>query len=136
MTVSLNATLDRVESNLPLIPRRVFRLQRSFADAGFSLACSTYRAINRSSDRVERTAKTGLNTVKGQAKAQAKIATDVAEGEVSSLLGRANRSVEGNPTERLETWTKADLYERAQELDIEGRSSMDKTQLVTALRSV
>jgi len=136
MTISINSTLDRVESRLPLIPRRVFRLQRTVADASFSVAKTMLRAITGSSDRVERSARTGVNTVKGQAKAQASMTADVAESEASSLLGRATRSVEGDPTERLEEWTKADLYERAQELDLEGRSTMSKKQLVSALRSV
>jgi DNA end-binding protein Ku len=34
----------------------------------------------------------------------------------------------------LRSWTKAELYERAQELDIPGRSGMTKEQLVRALR--
>lgn len=34
-----------------------------------------------------------------------------------------------------EEWTKDDLYERAQELDIEGRSDMTKAELIEALRS-
>lgn len=33
-----------------------------------------------------------------------------------------------------EEWTKEELYERAQELDIEGRSDMDKDELIKALR--
>lgn len=33
-----------------------------------------------------------------------------------------------------EDWTKAELYERAQELDIAGRSQMTKDELITALR--
>jgi hypothetical protein len=33
-----------------------------------------------------------------------------------------------------EEWTKEDLYERAQELDIDGRSDMDKEELIEALR--
>ena len=136
MTISINATLDKVESRLPLIPRRVFRLQRSVTDSGLSVARTMIRAITGSSDRVERSARTGVNTVKGQAKAQANITADVVEAEAASLLGRANRSLEGDATERFEEWTKADLYDRAQELDIDGRSTMSKKQLVSALRSV
>lgn len=136
MTISINSTLDNVESRLPLLPRRVFRLQRSVADAGLSVAKTMIRAITGSSDRVERSARTGVKTVAGQAKAQANMTADVAETEASSLLGRATRSVTGDSTDRLEEWTKADLYERAQELDIEGRSAMSKKQLVSALRSV
>lgn len=136
MTISINATLDRVESRLPLIPRRVLRLQRSVADAAFSVAKTTLRAVAGSSDRVEQSARTGLNTVKGQAKAQANMTADVAESEAASLLGRATRSVEGDATKRLEEWTKAALYERAQELELDGRSTMSKKQLVSALRDL
>ena len=35
---------------------------------------------------------------------------------------------------RYEDRTKAELLERAQELDIEGRSQMNKRQLIAALR--
>lgn len=34
-----------------------------------------------------------------------------------------------------EDWTKAELYERVQELGIDGRSAMSKSELITALRS-
>lgn len=33
-----------------------------------------------------------------------------------------------------EDWTVDELHERAQELDVEGRSDMDKQQLIRALR--
>lgn len=34
-----------------------------------------------------------------------------------------------------EQWTKAELYQRAQELDIDGRSTMNKDDLIEALRN-
>jgi len=34
-----------------------------------------------------------------------------------------------------EQWTKAQLIERAREVDIEGCGSMNKTQLIAALRA-
>ena len=40
----------------------------------------------------------------------------------------------GNPNEPLDERTKAELYNRAQELEIEGRSKMDKAELVRAIR--
>ena len=40
----------------------------------------------------------------------------------------------GNPNLALEDRSKRELYNRAQELDIKGRSSMDKRELVTAIR--
>lgn len=40
----------------------------------------------------------------------------------------------GNPNERLEARTRDQLYNRAQELDISGRSSMNKDELIEAIR--
>ncbi len=47
-----------------------------------------------------------------------------------------NKTTEGtgNPTRSLEDRTKDELYNRAQELDIEGRSKMKKDELVQAIR--
>lgn len=40
----------------------------------------------------------------------------------------------GNPNTPLEDRTKQELYNRAQELDIDGRSKMSKDELVRAIR--
>ena len=40
----------------------------------------------------------------------------------------------GNPTTNLEDRTKDELYNRAKELDISGRGSMTKAELVEAIR--
>lgn len=40
----------------------------------------------------------------------------------------------GNPHSRLEDRTKQELYNRAQELDIENRSEMNKEELIAAIR--
>ena len=40
-----------------------------------------------------------------------------------------------SPDRGYETWTRAELYERAQELNIEGRSGMKKHDLIAALRA-
>lgn len=47
--------------------------------------------------------------------------------------GRAGRK--GGTSERYEDWSKQDLYDKAREVGIEGRSSMSKGQLVDALRN-
>ena len=47
-----------------------------------------------------------------------------------SAVGR-----KGGKSGSYDDWTKADLLKRARELEIEGRSSMDKRQLVNALRN-
>ena len=41
----------------------------------------------------------------------------------------------GNPTHALEARSRQELYNRAQELDIAGRSKMSKAQLVKAIRT-
>lgn len=46
--------------------------------------------------------------------------------------GRASRRVSKSPP--YEEWTREELYERARELEIEGRSDMNKDDLIAALR--
>ncbi len=41
----------------------------------------------------------------------------------------------GNPTHGLESRTRDELYNRAKELKIQGRSKMDKEELAKAIRS-
>lgn len=42
---------------------------------------------------------------------------------------------EGGKAAPYEDWTRDDLYGRAQELEIDGRSDMTKAQLIEALRA-
>jgi hypothetical protein len=44
-------------------------------------------------------------------------------------------SKKGGKAPAYEDWTKDELYERAQEIDIDGRSDMDKSELIDALRN-
>ena len=44
-------------------------------------------------------------------------------------------SEEGGHAKPYEEWTKDELYSRAQELDVEGRSGMNKDELIRALRN-
>ncbi|MFP1630354.1 Rho termination factor N-terminal domain-containing protein [Zhengella sp. ZM62] len=45
-----------------------------------------------------------------------------------------NPSRKGGKAAPYEDWTRDELYARARELDISGRSSMNKAQLIQALR--
>lgn len=47
---------------------------------------------------------------------------------------RSRAGRRGGTSQKYETWTKDDLYEKAKEVGIEGRSSMTKDELVDALR--
>lgn len=44
-------------------------------------------------------------------------------------------SKKGGKAPRYEDWTKDDLMQRACELDVDGRSGMNKSELIDALRS-
>ena len=44
-------------------------------------------------------------------------------------------SKKGGESPPYEEWTKDELYDRAQELDVDGRSEMSKDELIEALRS-
>lgn len=44
-------------------------------------------------------------------------------------------SSRGGQSPPYEEWTKDDLYDRAAELDVEGRSDMTKDELINALRA-
>ncbi|SHI65276.1 DUF7218 family protein [Wenxinia saemankumensis] len=58
----------------------------------------------------------------------------------AAAIANAKANPDQHPSEKggksppYEDWTKDELYERAQELDIEGRSDMDKDELIRALR--
>ena len=60
--------------------------------------------------------------------------------EKAARIANANADPDRDPSAKggkagsYEDWTKDALYERAQELDIEGRSDMTKDALIAALR--
>ncbi|MCO6382455.1 Rho termination factor N-terminal domain-containing protein [Oceanicola sp. 502str15] len=60
--------------------------------------------------------------------------------EKSARIANAQANPDMDPSEKggkappYEAWTAAELYERAQELDISGRSEMTKEELIEALR--
>ena len=61
--------------------------------------------------------------------------------EKAARIANAKANDDMHPSEKggkaapYEEWTKDDLYARAQEIGIEGRSDMNKDQLIEALRS-
>ncbi|MBJ3761612.1 Rho termination factor N-terminal domain-containing protein [Maribius pontilimi] len=66
---------------------------------------------------------------------------DGASKEKAARIANAQASDDMNPGEKggsappYEDWTKDELYERAQEIGIEGRSDMTKDELIDALRN-
>ncbi|MET0326031.1 MAG: Rho termination factor N-terminal domain-containing protein, partial [Ilumatobacteraceae bacterium] len=76
-------------------------------------------------------------TVSGQTKAQGKKVSKAATAQATRTVDSAIDAVEDKPGsgKPYEQWTKAELLERAQDLDIDGRSGLNKKQLIAALRA-
>lgn len=53
----------------------------------------------------------------------------------SANEGKSKVARRGGKSGSYEDWSKKDLYEKAKEVGIEGRSSMDKKELMSALRN-
>jgi hypothetical protein len=48
---------------------------------------------------------------------------------------RTSTAKKGGSSPKYEDWSKDDLYEKAKEVGIDGRSDMDKGELIDALRN-
>lgn len=81
--------------------------------------------------KVTKTVKSGVKQSTGQAKAQARKVTTSVAAEVEGALDDAKVATD---PDRYAEMTKAELYDRATTLDIEGRSGMTKAELVGAIQ--
>lgn len=54
--------------------------------------------------------------------------------KAARIANSDDASEKGGGQPPYEEWTKDELYDRAQELDIDGRSDMTKDELISALR--
>lgn len=159
-TIDLTQRLDDLEQRLPLIPSKSVALGRATVRRTNDVVGSMVSDLARRIDTVVRTARTGTRTTVGQAKsavertakmaestaeqtagqATSQIATtaDTAREATGELLDDAIAATDPDAIPRgiaYEEWTKSDLYDRAQALDIDGRSSMTKRELIDALRA-
>ncbi len=53
----------------------------------------------------------------------------------AAARGRSSVGRKGGKSGDYEDWSKSDLYTRAKEVGIDGRSSMSKKELISALRN-
>ena len=163
LTTTITEQLDRFESSLPDIPQRIMRLQRTLAGAAYDQYATMFQAFTDSTksflgtarvsgktvtgqvrsagEQVASATRTGAKTVAGQTAAQGRRVSNAATGEATKLLDNAIDAVDSNAAadqpgsgRRYEQWTKAELLERARELDIEGRTGLNKAELIKALR--
>jgi hypothetical protein len=56
------------------------------------------------------------------------------EEKAARIANASGASSRGGRSEPYEEWTKDELYDRAKELDVDGRSTMTKDELIDALR--
>jgi hypothetical protein len=54
---------------------------------------------------------------------------------IANSGSRSSTGSKGGQSDSYEDWSKDDLEERAKEIGIEGRSKMDKDELIEALRN-
>jgi hypothetical protein len=67
---------------------------------------------------------------RGESKEKAARIANASAGQGKKEVGR-----KGGKSPSYEDWTKDELLKRAREIGVEGRSSMNKSQLVDALRN-
>lgn len=55
--------------------------------------------------------------------------------EKAARIANSDSSKKGGKHKKYEKWSKEDLYKKAEDVGIEGRSKMDKDDLIDALRN-
>lgn len=113
--------------------RSLGSVARTARDAGATVVGQARAAVTRVAD----SAAVGAAEVSGQVEAQGGAVAASATREATDLVERASEALDPSPGSGVpyEQWTRNELYERAQQLDIEGRARMNKAQLVGALRA-
>ncbi|QDH81605.1 Rho termination factor [Echinicola soli] len=59
----------------------------------------------------------------------------MSKSKAARIANTPDAGKKGGKSKPYEEWTKEELYDQAQKVDIQGRSKMDKEQLIKALRS-
>jgi hypothetical protein len=159
-TIDLTQRLDDLEHRLPTLAAKSFALGRATVLRANDAILSAVSDVAHRMDSVVTTARTGARTTIGQAKSAVERTAEVAgvtaeqtigqaehqmaatgsaaRDATGALLDDATAAVDPDAAPRgvaYENWTKTDLYGRAQDLDIAGRSGMNKRELIEALRS-
>jgi phage-related protein len=157
----ISGRLDKIELNMPELPKKIFAYNRVAADRVVAqtrrnndLVVDAFRPVVKMADTGVRTivgtakwaaeqtastAATGVRSVIGQTQAQVKRTASTLSDQTSDLVEEAaDRVVAAEKSaERvaLKSMTKAELYQMAQDIDIEGRADMNKAQLITAINN-
>jgi len=112
--------LDRFEDALPALPAAVFRVQRSVVER---LVDRSRHVLHVVGDAVSSIVSVGRNAAH---------TADETVPAATEVAATAATAVQGTPMS-YEHWTRKDLYELARHLDVDGRSAMDKDELIAAI---
>lgn len=129
-----DATEDALEASAKTL-RTTGR--RAVGDARQASSTIKNRA-GKAADEVERNFSVvaeRANKVEDRIEAETGDAADRVVKATDTGVAETGQKGASRPSGPYENWTKEELYERAQELDVEGRSNMSKNELVKALRS-
>ncbi len=153
--------LEQLEQRIPVLPKKIVAYNRVAAERAFAqarrnndLVVDAFRPVVKVADTGVRTvvgttkwaveqtagtALTGARSVVGQAKAQVKRTATTLKDQTTDLVDEATeRAVAAEKSvERtaLKSMTKAELYQMAQDIDVDGRADMTKAQLIAAINA-
>lgn len=150
----LATRLDDLAESLPPVPSKALAATRAGARRVNDVIASTIRSAFERLSAVGATASESAKTASGQAGAQARRVASTARSSIKMVRGQVAAEARQTGTavvDEIETGlddaklamdpddlvslSKSELYHRAQDLDIDGRSSMTKAELVSALQS-
>lgn len=133
----LNARLDEVQNKAPRAIGAWIKLNRALAGRASTFVTSAVSGLSGSARTVAETTANSARSVGKSVESSATKVARTAEREIVDVTDDATARVEASAdaaTEvRLSQMTKENLYERAQALDIDGRSQMTKPALVDAI---
>lgn len=150
---------EQFEQRMPELPKKIVAYNRVAAERAFAqarrnneLVVDAFRPVVKVADTgvrtivgtakwaVEQTAETagtGVRSIVGQTRAQVKRTVKTLNNQTVELVEEAtDRAVAAEKSvERiaLKSMTKAELYQMAQDIDIDGRADMTKAQLIVAI---
>lgn len=76
-----------------------------------------------------------IPSIKNEGQYEALLEKGYSKKKAARIANTPKASKKGGKAKPYEEWTKGDLYNQAQNVGIEGRSKMDKAELIRALRN-
>jgi hypothetical protein len=155
---TIERQLDELEERMSGVPAQMIALGRAMTERTIDTGSSAARDLRRrfddllsvaesssatalgqlrsSADRAATTTGRLAKEAAGQARAQMRRVTEATGEATSRVLDDATRAAhpDDDRPAQLEEWTKSELYDRARELDVDGRSTMTKQELIVAIR--